>query len=122
HFVEGGDIDKALSYSIRAGEAAAAVFAYEEAAAHWETALELMPDVSGDRERRADLLERTAEVLGLSAAPGAQFKYLERALKFTGSWAAMRPRCECKPGWRSVSWEKTYGSSRGQAPRGRRWR
>ena len=57
HFREGGDIDKAIEYSIRAGEAARTVFAYEEAAAHWQTALRLMPDRAEEQERRAGLLE-----------------------------------------------------------------
>ena len=35
HFLEGGDINKAGHYAVRAGEAAHAVFAYEEAIAHW---------------------------------------------------------------------------------------
>ncbi len=79
HFVEGGDIDKAIDYSIRAGEAAQAVFAYEDAASHWQTALELMAERTEDRERRADLLERLGDLLGLTASEGA--RYLERAAR-----------------------------------------
>jgi predicted ATPase len=77
HFREGGESQKAVDYSIRAGEAANAVFAYEQAITHWQAALELMPDGRRDWERRADLLERTAHLLGLTAPEGAeQFKYL----------------------------------------------
>ncbi len=82
HFREGGAIDKAINYSIRAGEAARLLFAYEEAITHWEAALELMPEHDEERERRADLLERTAELFGMTASEGeAQFKYLRQALK-----------------------------------------
>ncbi len=82
HFREGGDIHKAIDYSIRAGEAACAVFAYEEAIAHWRAASELMPEGPEDRERRADLLERTAELLGLTESEGdRQFKHWRQALK-----------------------------------------
>jgi len=82
HFREGGDIHKAIDYSIRAGEAACAVFAYEEAIAHWRAASELMPEGPEDRERRADLLERTAELLGLTESEGdGQFKHWRQALK-----------------------------------------
>jgi tetratricopeptide (TPR) repeat protein len=82
HFREGSDINKAIDYSIRAGEAACAVFGYEEAAAHWRTALELMPNSLEDRGRRADLLERLGDLLGLSASEGAlQFQCLQGALK-----------------------------------------
>ena len=38
------DLDKALDYSLRAGETAVGVFAWEEAAEHWQAALELMED------------------------------------------------------------------------------
>jgi hypothetical protein len=33
---------KAIDYSIRAGEEALAIFAYEEAAIHWQAALEIL--------------------------------------------------------------------------------
>jgi eukaryotic-like serine/threonine-protein kinase len=77
-----GETAKAIDYSISAGEAALTVFAYEEAAEHWQAALELMPKRAEDRERRADLLERLGELLGMSASEGAeQVYYLEQALK-----------------------------------------
>jgi tetratricopeptide (TPR) repeat protein len=72
HFVEGGDAHKAIEYSIRAGEAARAVFAYEEAAAHWQAALDLMPTSAG-AERRAQILERLGDLLDLTASRGAEF-------------------------------------------------
>lgn len=82
HFHEGGDIGKAIDYSIRAGEAARAVFAYEEAAAHWQTALRLMPDRHEDQERRAVLLESLGEWLGLVGSDNAsQVESFETALK-----------------------------------------
>lgn len=81
HFRQAGDTRRAVDYSIRAGERARAVFAYEEAAAHWQGALALMPERSEDRQRRASLLERTAQMLGLTASsPDEQFKYLRQAL------------------------------------------
>jgi eukaryotic-like serine/threonine-protein kinase len=49
HFRAAGDAKKAVDYSIRAGEAAGAVFAYEQAVAHWEAALELMAEGPEDR-------------------------------------------------------------------------
>jgi predicted ATPase len=82
HFREGGDLDKAIDYAIRAGEAARAVFAYEEAVAHWEGALELLAQHRDDQVRLADLLERTAELLGLTAPDGdRQLEYFRQALK-----------------------------------------
>jgi tetratricopeptide (TPR) repeat protein len=82
HFHEGGDIDKAIDYAIRAGEGARAVFAYEDALAHWHSALELITQRGEDPAHRAELLERTAELLGLTASEGdGQFKHLGQALK-----------------------------------------
>ena len=82
HFREGGDIDKAIEYSIRAGEAARTVFAYAEAVAHWHAALELMPERAEDRERRANLLERTGQLLALTESEGeTQFRYMREALR-----------------------------------------
>jgi tetratricopeptide (TPR) repeat protein len=80
------DPEKAIDYSIRAGRAAYAVFAYEEAGTHWRAALGLMPEGGEDRERRADLLERLGELLGMNAlmnAPdtGEYVHYLEQARK-----------------------------------------
>jgi tetratricopeptide (TPR) repeat protein len=77
-----GETAKAIDYSIRAGEAGLTVFVYEEAAEHWQAALELMPKRAEDRERRADLLERLGELLGMSASEGAeQVHHLEEAVK-----------------------------------------
>jgi len=81
HFVAGGDVAKAIDYSVRAGAAAHAMFAHEDAAEHWQTALELLPEIPANRERRAKLTERAAEALGLAAIDGdRQIKYLESAL------------------------------------------
>lgn len=52
---------KAIEYFLRAGEAAQGVFAYEEAAQHWEVALELL-EARGDTEARAQLLERLGDL------------------------------------------------------------
>jgi class 3 adenylate cyclase len=56
------DLAKALHYSIRAGEAAAAVAAWEDAAEHWEAALELMADEGSPDAERAPLLERLGDL------------------------------------------------------------
>jgi tetratricopeptide (TPR) repeat protein len=73
------DPEKAIDYSIRAGSAAYAVFAYEEAGTHWRAALELMDEQGGgDRKRRARLLWQLGGNDFVSS--GAQaIKYLEAA-------------------------------------------
>jgi tetratricopeptide (TPR) repeat protein len=78
---EGGEVNKAIDYSIRAGEVASAVFGYQEAAALWRAALELMPNHLEDPERRAELVERLGELLGLSAPDGEVLQCLEATLK-----------------------------------------
>jgi tetratricopeptide (TPR) repeat protein len=52
-----GDAPRALDFLVRAGDRASALFAYEEAAAHYRRAVELLPMVEGTSgERRAELL------------------------------------------------------------------
>jgi predicted ATPase/class 3 adenylate cyclase len=65
HYRQAGDAaDPALAadYSIRAGDAALGVFAYEDAAEHWEAALELLEDGAGDDAAQARLLARLGDV------------------------------------------------------------
>ena len=61
HFVEGAeggqDLEKAISYSRRAGERALAVMAYEEAAAHFDHALHVLGRTEApNEEERCELL------------------------------------------------------------------
>jgi DNA-binding winged helix-turn-helix (wHTH) protein/tetratricopeptide (TPR) repeat protein len=70
------DAEKTIDYSIRAGRAAYAIFAYEEAEAHWRTALQLMDEQGGgDRAQRAGLLWLLGDEL-VSGGPNA-IEYLE---------------------------------------------
>ncbi|HVL82435.1 MAG TPA: AAA family ATPase [Actinomycetota bacterium] len=57
---------KAISYSVEAGLQALSLFAYEEAAAHWEAALELMEDAGSPDEEVTRLRERLADLLFLA--------------------------------------------------------
>ncbi len=78
-----GDAAKAIEYSARAGGQAEAVFAYEEALAHWQAALALMETAGVEPERRADLLKQLGDlafVLGYGREPLA-VEYREQALK-----------------------------------------
>jgi len=99
HFHQGNDAEKATEYSRQAGDAAARVYAWEEALRHWETALELMEEQGGNDEERARLLERLGDVIylsGIGYEKGAVF--LERALAIyeklgaRGKVAAMHSR------------------------------
>jgi eukaryotic-like serine/threonine-protein kinase len=81
-FREGGELEKATDYFIRAGEAAFVVFAYEETAAHWRAALELMPDTTENLVRRVNLLDRLSDLPALDVAEGSErIRLLERTLE-----------------------------------------
>jgi len=81
HFGEAGLAPKAIDYSIRAGKGAHAVYAYEDAASHWQTALALMDaQGGGDKKLRARLLRQLSDNLmaDLVGRPKAT-EYLESA-------------------------------------------
>lgn len=62
HFLQGDDPERALPYTILAGDQAAAIFARAEAERHYRTALELARDIS-DAPREAEALEKLGGVL-----------------------------------------------------------
>ena len=67
HFSEAGDNEKALEYSVMAGDAAARLYAHQEANSHYTRALELINMVTASREQRIDVYiarGRTLELLG----------------------------------------------------------
>jgi class 3 adenylate cyclase len=75
------DSEKAIRFTVRAAQAAAAVFAWEESATQLEAVLELMEDQGAAPAVRAGILERLADLIyvtGTDAAKGVA--YLERAL------------------------------------------
>jgi tetratricopeptide (TPR) repeat protein len=81
HYRQSRDIDKAIDYSIRAGDAANAVFAYEDAILHWTAAEQLTERLPAPNERRARLLERLGDELVLTGADQwTALKHLESAL------------------------------------------
>jgi len=88
------DRAKAIEYSVRAGDAAQAVFAWEEVATHWQGALELMDAQGTDLEVRACHLERLAELMSILGwdYTARQIAYFERALelyRLLGSYKGM---------------------------------
>ncbi|MBW2420818.1 MAG: protein kinase [Deltaproteobacteria bacterium] len=76
-----GDLDKTLDYSMRAGDVAARVSAWEEAAQHWRSALELMEDEGVENERRVTLLERLGDLIYMTGEDWERgVAFLEEAL------------------------------------------
>lgn len=74
-------VDKAVRYALLAGEEARQAFAWEDAADHWHGALELLEYHDADPGRRAELLERLADLMYLTGIDYAKsIAYLEQAL------------------------------------------
>ena len=82
HFRAARVAQKAIDYSIDAGEAAYAIFAYKAASLGWQAALRLMEEHNIEPQNQARLLERLATLMyvtDLSDPKGME--YLARALK-----------------------------------------
>jgi class 3 adenylate cyclase/tetratricopeptide (TPR) repeat protein len=76
------DPEKAIMYSEQAGEAALATFAYEDAAAHWQAALEVIEEQDTEPVRRAELLVRLGNLAFTSGVDFARgLGRLEQALQ-----------------------------------------
>ncbi len=75
-----GDAEKAVAFSLRAGGEAAAAFAWEEAAGHWEGALAVLARAGGRERERADLLIALADLMVVVGDLGRQIDCLEQAL------------------------------------------
>jgi tetratricopeptide (TPR) repeat protein len=73
HYRQSRDLDKAIDYLIRAGDAAAAKFALREAESCWEDALHLFEAKGSDPVRHAELLVRAAIL-----RPGREAQAVER--------------------------------------------
>lgn len=86
HFLEasqGGDVDKAVDYAVRAGARATELLAYEEAAGHFERALQSLDanQIDTDETKRCDLLLSLGDALGrIGAMRRAREHFGEAAL------------------------------------------
>lgn len=96
HFKEasaGRGSEKAIDYSIRAGEAANAVFAYEDAVVHLKDALAMMEKTGASARRRADLMVQVGDLAGITDRRHA-VEYLENALRLYEGMDAMELAAE----------------------------
>jgi tetratricopeptide (TPR) repeat protein len=75
-----GDAVKAIDCSLQAAVQAAARFAWEEAADHWDGALAVMTRAGGRERERADLLVALGDLMVVVGDLGRQIAYLEQAL------------------------------------------
>ena len=84
HYRRAGDAvdsSKAIEYSLRAGDRARQLFAWDEAAAHLDGALGLMERADADPAQRAALLVELADLCAVTGALARQIGYLQRALE-----------------------------------------
>lgn len=94
--VAGGDIERAVSYAVRAAEAATSAFAMEEAARFYQLALqalELSPDTTARSSRRIDFRILRGRAFGEVGQWAAAKSELETALRLLPDDARER-RCE----------------------------
>ncbi len=84
HFSEaaqGGDVDKAIDYAVRAGERSMELLAYEEAAGHYERASQVLElKEQADEPRRAELLLALATAQTRAGQGDAAVSTLDEAI------------------------------------------
>ena len=86
HFLQAGpagDPNKAIDYALRAGRRASSLLAHDEAAAHYEHALELLELDMGSEGRRADVLLSLGETLNRAGDPAGARRSLQRAAELS---------------------------------------
>ena len=77
---DAGDPARAIEYSLRAGQRASELLAWDDAVVHLDGAVSLLDRSDGDPELRARLLVNLADLMVVAGDLGRQISYLERAL------------------------------------------
>ncbi len=91
HYAEAGDDEKSLVYALRAGDAAARVFAYQEASAHFGQALDALsrlPETERHELQRADTLLKQVSVSLRAEGPIETLKRLATAESLARRYAS----------------------------------
>jgi class 3 adenylate cyclase len=91
HFYQaapGGDVDKAIDYARRAGDRAASLLAHEDAASHYEIALQAFDlKDAADPPHRLDLLMALGQAYARADVPEPASRTLERAVELADELA-----------------------------------
>ena len=66
HFLRGNVVHKAAEYTLKAGDRASAIYAWEQAIAQYETAAELLERLEAEPRQQAETLEKLAGAVGTS--------------------------------------------------------
>jgi len=85
HFRVGGEHEKAWHYAKLAGDEAVRLRAWDDAAAHYENALQSLEEMSDETERAAELLERLAGVAWRQSRSVSGRQFTEEALRLRRS-------------------------------------
>jgi len=80
HFLESREKEKALGYFLKAGEKASKVYANNEAASYFKSALKLLEETGGDFQERGRVLEKLGDIKGFVGDPESRLKYWNEAL------------------------------------------
>ncbi len=80
HFVEGGDTERAIKYSMMAGERSLAIHAYEQGVTSFKRTLDLLDLELGREKEKASVLEKLASCYYFAGQSEASMRYYESAL------------------------------------------
>jgi tetratricopeptide (TPR) repeat protein len=80
HFLESGDKEKALDHFLKAGDRAAKIYANNEAASYFQSALRLLEEKEGELPEKGRVLERLGDIKRLVGEYEACMKYWNEAL------------------------------------------
>lgn len=84
HFQHGEAWERALSYQIRAGDAAAGLYAHAEASQHYAAALEALAHLPDNDQNRRNRIDTTIKLISTSVVAEALEKQLERLSEAEG--------------------------------------
>ena len=65
HFLEGNDLLKAAEYTVKAGDRASSIYAWERAIVRYRNALELLEELEADSRQQGEVLEKLGHVTAL---------------------------------------------------------
>jgi tetratricopeptide (TPR) repeat protein/tRNA A-37 threonylcarbamoyl transferase component Bud32/DNA-binding Lrp family transcriptional regulator len=80
HFLESGEKDKALDYFLKAGEKASKIYANNEAASYFQSALRLLEEKEGELQEKGHVLEMLGDIKRLVGEYDVCIKYWNDAL------------------------------------------
>ena len=104
HFLESGDKEKALDYLLKAGDKAAKIFANDEAASYFQSALKLIGEEESDPEKKKNVLERLGDTKKLVGEYDASLKYWNDALPLSKQLKDTEPSARLHRKMANVLW------------------